>query len=313
MTKTNEYGAELFITAMAEYETGNGNVQEALRTVAKAYGQMHKAIVKANGGSVPSTTRMANALKDKLTGRGRLASNTSKWIEDRNQRIALLWMSENPKQVEYVFGFSEASTPRSIKQAWDIHFRKAVKLQWDENEAEGHVHPKDVPLNDLPAVTRKDIENEWNRLDSNKVKRLKKQAEDAPAPATPEQEVSAIKAAIDHADLEELNLLEGLLQKRREKLLAELGPEFKLTEAPAELTAAFKAGGNTFGIYKAGQPDEPYLTFEVDAEKKAIFLSDQNRTEVRIKSASATNVRAALANHFKNAEGVNTKVFGIKQ
>ena len=242
MSRTNEFGAELFLSALAKYEEGGKNVRAAMIDAAKGFADMHKAIVKSNDGKAPKGKAYKSALDKKLETRGPVkvtANIVGSWLGHRNYRAALLWMHENPKQVQWVFDNTEVSNPLSAMQAWTNHFRKTVKEANDEEGGRPDAGEVSSAIT-LPGVKRKDIEAEYKRLDEAAAQREKREAEKAEAGAVeaakaeargdaPEAEVSAIKVAIDNADAEELLLLEALIQKRR-KALGMVKPEAPVGE-----------------------------------------------------------------------------------
>jgi hypothetical protein len=283
MTKHNEYGAELFLSAMERYQSGTSNIRAALRDAAKGYGEMHRHIVASNGGVEPKTSAMAGKLKDILTSRGPLATNCSKWIDDRNHRMALLWMDQNADKVAWVFSNSEASNPLSIYKTWQNYFRKTVKAEWEENEAEGGVEPKDLLGVALPGVTLDEVEAEWTRLAELKAKREEEKPvpepepipEPTPVPAVDINPIMILRDYLLEANEKELDALQTLINERRERLKPvtpikeePTGHQMKEAEwvwnlSDAELTERMQSNPHRvidFAVFRLSDPEVPVLT-----------------------------------------------------
>ena len=152
-------GAELFVSASQRYQTDNDGKRQALLDVASGYVEIRAAILETHNGKLPATTKMAAAIREELGDlQNDLGTICLSWIEDPSVRSALFWMHQKPEQVAWVFEKSEASTPKTVKQAWQNHFQGVAK-----DGFEGKDPAKDV-AETLPGTTVKEVKDVYDEL-----------------------------------------------------------------------------------------------------------------------------------------------------
>lgn len=152
-------GAELFAKAAKRYEDGTANVQTALVDVAAAWAVMRQSIMDKNGGVLPLTNKMAAALKSALAPvEVNLSTKCRSWLENSSDRSALEWMASSQASVKWVFENSNASVPKSVKQAWDNRVKCVVKEGFENDD------PAQDVASGLANVTADEVEKAYGEL-----------------------------------------------------------------------------------------------------------------------------------------------------
>lgn len=162
----NEFGIELFISAITRYNKGTSDLCTALREASAGYARLHQEIVQENDGEVPKGKAMKRALDAKLAGHATDGTAIG-WLGDRQMRAGLLWMNDNPEQRDWVLKHSTATNPRDLLKAWKNHFRKTVREGWLETPSA----PEEDLLGLLPGCSDFEIRDEYARLDDLEAKR----------------------------------------------------------------------------------------------------------------------------------------------